>query len=90
MSEPVEIDSFYLLAEEIKEYVVKLNDLYARISVRLRENSEWNSTYQISVLQQSQQIRKTIKLLCDDLLNNRLSEPGLVSNLLIIKNRICQ
>lgn len=90
MSEPTEIDSFCLLAEEIKEIVVKLNDLQLRISSRSHENLEWESTYQISLIQESQKIRRTIKLLCDDLLNNRLSEPSLVSTFLIKINKIPQ
>ncbi len=83
MSEVIEIDSFYFLAEEIKEILAKLNNLYTRIGLRLHENSEWDSTHQVSLIQESLNIRKTAKSLCDDLLNNRLSEPSLVSILLI-------
>lgn len=81
MSEVIEIDSFYTLSEEIKEIVAKFNDLRTRIGLRLRENTEWDSTYQISLIQESLNIRRTVKLLCDDLLNNQLSDPSLVSNL---------
>jgi hypothetical protein len=85
MSEVIEIDSFYILAEEIKEIVAKLNNLHTRIEFRLRDNSEWDSTYQICLIQESINIRKTAKSLCDDLLNNRLSDPSLVS--LLIKKK---
>jgi len=85
MSEVIEIDSFYILAEEIKEIVAKLNNLHTRIGFRLRDNSEWDSTYQICLIQESINIRKTAKSLCDDLLNNRLSDPSLVS--LVIKKK---
>jgi flagellar capping protein FliD len=81
MSEVIEIDSFYTLSEEIKEFVAKFNELRTRIGLRLRENTEWDSTYQISLIQESLNIRRTVKLLCDDLLNNQLSDPSLVSNL---------
>jgi hypothetical protein len=83
MSEPTEIDSFYILAEEMKEAVAKLNNLHTRIGLRSCENSEWNSAYQIFLIQESINIQKTAKSLCDDLLNNRLSEPSLVSIILI-------
>jgi hypothetical protein len=79
MSEAIEIDSFYTLSEEIKDFVAKLNNLRTRIGLRLRENEEWDSTYQISLIQESLNIRRTVKLLCDDLLNNQLSDPALVS-----------
>jgi hypothetical protein len=86
MSQAVEIDSFYALNEEIKEIVAKLNNLHTRIGLRLHEDSEWDSVHQVSLIQESLNIRKTAKLLCDDLLNKRLSEPSLVSILLINRN----
>ncbi len=83
MSEAMEIDSFFTLAEEMKDIVEKLNELHTRIDSRLRESSEWDSTHQISLIQGLHNIRRTVKSLSDDLMNNRLSEPSLVSNFLI-------
>jgi hypothetical protein len=83
MSEVTEIDSFCILAEEMKDIVAKLNSLHTRISPRLRESSEWDSTHQISLIQDLHSIRRTVKTLYDDLMSNRLSEPDLVSILLI-------
>jgi hypothetical protein len=79
MSEVTEIDSFCILAEEMKDIVAKLNSLHTRISPR----SEWDSTHQISLIQDLHSIRRTVKTLYDDLMSNRLSEPDLVSILLI-------
>ena len=83
MSEATEIDSFFTLAEEMKDIVEKLNELHMRIGSRLRESSEWDSSHQISLIQELHNIRRTVKSLSDDLMNNRLSEPSLVSNFLI-------
>jgi hypothetical protein len=82
MAEAIEIDTFYTLNEEMKEIETKLNDLRRRIGLRLCENTEWDSTYQTSLIQGSLNIRRTVKLLCDDLLNNQLSNPSLVSSFL--------
>ena len=81
MSEVVEIESFHILFEELKEIRAKLNNLSERIGSRLRDNAEWNSTYQVCLLQEYINIRATVKQLYDNLLDNQLSDPSLVRNL---------
>ena len=83
MAEVTEVDSFFTLAEELKEIAEKLNKLRTHIGSRLSDSSEWSSTHQISLIQEALNIRRTVGSLCDDLMSNRLSEPSIVSFLLI-------
>ena len=83
MSEAQEIESFHILFEELKDIRAKLSSVSERIGSRLRDNAQWDSTYQVSLLQESINIRKTMKQLYDNLLDNQLSDPSLVRNLQI-------
>ncbi|CAM4739689.1 unnamed protein product [Rotaria magnacalcarata] len=76
MSEVSEIDSFYLVEEEITEIVSKLNSLHTRVRSRLNENSEHNHIHAIPFIRNLCSIQKIVKSLTDDLMNNRLSEPS--------------
>lgn len=87
MSEAQDIESFHILFEELKDIRAKLSSVSERIGSRLRDNAQWDSTYQVSLLQESINIRKTIKQLYDNLLDNQLSDPSLVC-ILQIKHTI--
>ncbi|CAF3702049.1 unnamed protein product [Adineta steineri] len=77
MSEVVEIDSFYGLIEEIKDMVETLNKLKSRIELRLHENSSRNCTQHVCLIREFLDIRKSVKTICDALIDHRLSEPSI-------------
>ncbi|CAF3814399.1 unnamed protein product [Rotaria sordida] len=78
MSQVTEIDSLYILEDEIKEIVIKLKNLQTRIRLRLNDqSSEYDSIHQVSVIRELCNIRNIVKSLSDDVLNNQLSEPSL-------------
>ncbi|CAF1616495.1 unnamed protein product [Adineta ricciae] len=80
MSEPEEIDRLTIVAEDTVQIVTDLNCLLRRIGSKLRGNSTWQSEDHICLFRELIGMQKSIKTLCDDLINERMSDPSTTVN----------
>lgn len=78
MSEVIEVESFFILVEEISKIASKLNNLQLRIKLRLNENSRYDSMHHIFLIRELLNMRTTINELINDLMGSHLSDPSLV------------
>ena len=87
MSEPEEIDRLTFVVEDTMQIVTDLNCILRRIGSKLRANSTWQSEGHISLFRELLGMEKSTKSLCDDLINEQMSDPSTVNFLKILYNR---